>query len=210
MKLKSWGCFGEDLEKAERKERNRRGPLDRQLTDLGLEKHDKPISILTLHEAFFLAHSLDCLSLHSDKQEILTIEFCWSLFRDYHKHSNLQLDFAIEYGVYHYFRTRGWVVKSGTNYGTNFLLYKEGPSIDHAQYAVIISCESDEMDIKSRGWNSLLTYHRVVQTVCKELLLVFLVLPQMSDLKFEEPTCIKNMKLTTRTFSSQSNSPPQA
>lgn len=206
-KLKLIGCFGEDLAKAKRKEYNRRGPLDRQLTDLDLDTQTEPVIVLTLHEAFFLAYALGCFSLHFGGKETFDLKFCWNLFRDYHIHSNLQLDFAVEYGVYHYFRTRGWIVKSGTNYGVNFLLYKEGPSIDHARYAIIIINVNKDLSVKSNRWNSILTYHRVVQSVCKELLLVFVVTPDETEFTFEKPSSIKKLKLTTRIFTSQSNFP---
>lgn len=205
-KLKRLGCFGEDLEKAKRKEYNRRGPLDRQLTDLIPDTQDEPVCILTMHEAFFLAYALGCLSLRSGDREVSDLMSCWSLFRDYYLRSNLRLDFAVEYGVYHYFRSRGWIVKSGTNYGANFLLYKEGPSIDHAQFAVIIICENPATSVELNRWNSLLTFHRVVQSVCKELLLVFVVVPDKSRDTFEEPSIISKMKLETRIFTCQSNS----
>lgn len=205
-KLKRLGHFGEDFEKAKRKEYNRRGPLDRQLTDLIPDTQDEPVSILTMHEAFFLTHALGCLSLHSEGREVSGLISCWSLFRNYYLRSNLKLDFAVEYGVYHYFRSRGWIVKSGTNYGANFLLYKEGPSIDHAQYAVNIICEDHGTCAESNRWNSLLTFHRVIQSVCKELLLVFVVVPNKSNSTFEEPSIISKMKLETRIFTSQSNS----
>lgn len=203
--LKSLGCFGEDLEKARRKDYNRRGPLDRQLTDLNVTMTNEPVTILTLHEACFLAYALGCLSLQLEEQSCLSLRSYWNLCRDYHTNSNLQLDFAVEYGVYHYFRSRGWIVKSGSNYGTNFLLYKQGPSIDHAQYAVIIMYEEYETSVSSNRWNSLLTFNRVVQSACKELLLVYVIKPDKSKFTFEEPSCTDKMKIAFRTFSSQSS-----
>lgn len=203
--LKLLGCFGEDLEKAKRKDYNRRGPLDRQLADLIVNTTTEPVTILTLHEAFFLAYALGCLSLQLEEQCYLSSRSYWNLCRDYHTNSNLQLDFAVEYGVYHYFRSRGWIVKSGSNYGTNFLLYKQGPSIDHAQYAVIIMFEDYGTSVSSNRWDSLLTFNRVVQSACKELLLVFVIVPDKSKFTFEEPSCTDRMKLALRTFSSQSS-----
>ena len=47
-------------------------------------------------------------------------------------------DFPYQYAVYHHFRAKGYVVKDGTKFGCDFLLYKEGPPFYHAQYSVRI------------------------------------------------------------------------
>ena len=50
-------------------------------------------------------------------------------------------NFCEEYAVYHHFRSKGWVVKDGTKFGVEFLLYQEGPAFFHAQYSVKIVSE---------------------------------------------------------------------
>ena len=55
--------------------------------------------------------------------------------------NNLIENFCENYAVYHYFRSKGWVVKDGTKFGVNFLLYQEGPAFYHAQYSVKIATE---------------------------------------------------------------------
>ena len=52
--------------------------------------------------------------------------------------------FIVRYVVYHYYRSQGWIVKDGLNYGTDFLLYKKGMVFGHSHYAVkVVPCESD-------------------------------------------------------------------
>lgn len=41
--------------------------------------------------------------------------------------------FLLSYVAYHYFRSLGWVVKSGTKFCVDFLLYKKGPVFSHAE-----------------------------------------------------------------------------
>jgi tRNA-splicing endonuclease subunit Sen2 len=41
--------------------------------------------------------------------------------------------FLTSYVVYHYFRSLGWVVKSGTKFCVDYLLYKKGPVFSHAE-----------------------------------------------------------------------------
>lgn len=194
------GCYGIDLDTANRKEISRRGPSDQAITNLELPSAGET-TVLTLHEAFFLAYALGCLSISSESSQKLSLLDCWNLFSEYYKQSINHIEFAIEYGVYHYFRTRGWIVKSGENYGTNFLLYKLGPACDHAQYAVLIVSEDDSTALNYK-WESLLTFHRVVQSVNKELLLVYV---ECQDKVFARPESIERIRISCKIFTSISN-----
>lgn len=46
--------------------------------------------------------------------------------------------FLLTYATYHHFRSLGWVVRPGTKFGADFLLYNRGPVFSHAEFAVII------------------------------------------------------------------------
>ena len=46
--------------------------------------------------------------------------------------------FAIRYCVYHYYRSKGWIVRCGLKFGTEFLIYHQGPTMSHSDYAVLI------------------------------------------------------------------------
>ena len=41
--------------------------------------------------------------------------------------------FIINYAVYHHYRSLGWVVKGGTKFCVDYLLYKRGPVFQHAE-----------------------------------------------------------------------------
>lgn len=189
-KLVILGCFGTNVEHATRKGTDKRGPADRLLANFKYDSEPRATTLLTLHEAFFLAYGLGCLTIRSRNLEKLSLQTCWSQFRDSHKGLNVHLDFAIEYAVYHYFRSRGWVVKSGENYGTNFLLYRDKPSVEHSKYAVLIMSENEVM--KPYNWQSLLTFQRVIQSVNKELLLVYIENPSVAS---DDPRCIEKIKI---------------
>lgn len=191
--LKLLGGFGFHLESAHRKDPERRGPSDRWL----IESKLNGILALSLSEAFYLAYALGCLKIvDSETRKELDLTSCWSIFRGYHIHSCSRLNFAFEYGVYHFFKSRDWVIKTGHNYGTNFLLYHEGPSIDHAHYAVHVIDNN-----KPPEWESLLTLQRVIQSVCKKLLLVYID----TTISTESPAYIRDMKLSIKTFGSITN-----
>jgi len=191
-RLQFLGNFGTYLENASRKPVERRGPADRWLLE---SKLDGELA-LTLAEAFYLTYSLGILKVVNDKTgNQMTLLECWSEFRNLCKLSRKRLDFAMEYAVYHYFKSRDWVIKTGHNYGTNYLLYREGPAIDHARYAVHII--NDEFPPE---WESLLTLYRVLQSVCKKLLLVFV---HCATTNFDSPKCIEGIKITIRAFESK-------
>lgn len=192
------GCFGTSLDSTRRKEAHRRGPVDKRLLSLS-EKlsldSSKPYLFLSLCEAFFLLHRSKRVVIRDDRSNgigLMDVNSTWSTFREAYEKSIINTDFAIEYCVYEYFRSIGWIVKSGENYGANFLLYRKGPSSDHAQYAVILI-----LDKKQPSWNTLISYHRVTQSVCKDLLLVYVREP--SDLS-EPAACISDMRLSFRVF----------
>lgn len=46
--------------------------------------------------------------------------------------------FVLSYIVYHHFRSLGWVVKNGSKFCVDYLLYKRGPVFSHAEFAVLV------------------------------------------------------------------------
>lgn len=189
------GCYGTVLNAATRKDPQRRGPLDRYI----VEKYSDPTissrTILSLNEAYFLSTSLKCLRLKSSPDSgLLNDQQVWALFRQFYL-ENMEVDFAVEYAIYHYFRTSGWVVKGGDNYGSNFLLYKKGPSQDHASFAVKVIVEGPHYN-----WNLLLTLHRVAQSVSKQLLLAYILEDDQLPRDYTDPISIKDIKISYQLF----------
>ncbi|RKO85413.1 hypothetical protein BDK51DRAFT_52009 [Blyttiomyces helicus] len=106
-----------------------------------LPKEDPERFQLMQEEAYFLAHGLGCLAVRKDEggAEIDAHEL-WKLFRSRALSQlapagspisvaptpsglslpRLATDFAIRYAVFHHYRSRGWVVKSGIKFGTDF------------------------------------------------------------------------------------------
>lgn len=100
---------------------------------------------LTMVEAFFLAGMLGCLEVY-DTNGKLSIDALYHLCLQsqlpplvtHRPRSSLYLrpdnPFLLSYVVYHHFRSLGWVVKSGTKFCVDYLLYKRGPVFSHAEY----------------------------------------------------------------------------
>jgi len=60
----------------------------------------------------------------------------WSLIEDLDE----------KYAVYKEFREKGFIVRSGLKYGSDFTIYEFGPGIDHAPYVVEVRKKSSEID----------------------------------------------------------------
>lgn len=69
---------------------------------------------LTFEETFFLLFGLGCLQVIHFDGSLLDINNAWLYF------CKEKPDFLQKYVVYHYYRSKGWVVKPGLKYGGDF------------------------------------------------------------------------------------------
>lgn len=133
---------------------------------------------LTFEETFFLLFGLGCLQVIHFDGSLLDINNAWLYF------CKERADFLQKYVVYHYYRSKGWVVKPGFKYGGDFLLYKEGPPFYHASYIVIVEVvDADSLIIdpttvtRSMTWNNLFGLERLSETAAKEILFAQVLWP---------------------------------
>ncbi|KAL1265203.1 hypothetical protein QQF64_003230 [Cirrhinus molitorella] len=147
---------------------------------------------LSYEEAFFLVYALGCLSVYYSG-EALSVAQVWTMFR------SLQPNFSSSYAAYHYFRSKGWVPKSGIKYGTDLMLYRKGPPFYHASYSVVV----DRCDKSLRGaalrpfsWKSLAALSRTTGNVSKELMLCYVITPSdMTEDMMSSPECLKQFTI---------------
>ncbi|OQO15285.1 hypothetical protein B0A48_00668 [Cryoendolithus antarcticus] len=164
---------------------------------------------LTLEETFFLAYGLGVLdiALPPGVQTVdgpsplpsPTMTFS-HLFHTFAAHSTFPAQpsdqwlspanpFFLHYATYHHFRSLGWVVRPGTKFSCDYLLYNRGPVFSHAEFAIIIiPAFEDEYwrtlegvklrgDQKERDWWWLHCINRVQSQVKKTLVLCYVVVP---------------------------------
>ena len=120
---------------------------------------------LTPSEAFFLCYALDSLRVFpsptspptTPSQTIINpnsnpltparlLPLCLSSAAPFVPTSRIFEDssicpddkFLLTYITYHHFRSLGWTPRPGLKFGCDFLLYPNGPAIEHAPFAVII------------------------------------------------------------------------
>lgn len=93
--------------------------IERVVRDPKPHIEDEPVKTavetlnLTLEEAFFLQYALGCL-------QVIDISGPLTILQTWQKFGESKSDFIESYIVYHYFRSKGWVVKSGHKFGGNF------------------------------------------------------------------------------------------
>ncbi|XP_013787717.1 tRNA-splicing endonuclease subunit Sen2-like [Limulus polyphemus] len=172
--------------------------------DPNLQKAEDPLPVkeclqLTFEEAFFLSYGLGCLLVADEKGKILDILTMWRRFCEL-SHKN----FPAFYTAYHYFRSKGWIVKTGLKYGADFLLYKDGPPFYHASYSVLVVVvkegilreDSDKGKDRHSTWASLAALNRVTLQVAKEILYCHVIQPNgIKDEDLQSPNCISQFQV---------------
>lgn len=87
---------------------------------------------LSLVEAFFLKHAVDCLEIAGTDGRPLSAVACWRLFRQ------ASSTFVQDYIVYLSLRSKGWVPKDGLKFAVDFTAYRQGPTFFHSSYSVLV------------------------------------------------------------------------
>ncbi|KAJ3268763.1 hypothetical protein HDV01_002309 [Terramyces sp. JEL0728] len=130
--------------------------------------------LLLPEECFFLSFALGCLDLNGETK--LSIQQQWELFCK-------DDQFPVRYAVYHHYRSQGYVVRSGILFGTDFVLYKQGPQYRHSDYCVWI--------VDAVVAKELIEKNRVCNQAKKQLVLVRVQVK--GDLQY--PTCLDDFVL---------------
>jgi tRNA-splicing endonuclease subunit Sen2 len=156
---------------------------------------------LSSEEATYLAMELDVLQVFSPDGSLLNTETLWTHFLSTN-------DRFIElYTAYRYYRSKGWVPKSGLKFGVDFLLYKEGPSFYHSTYAVVVTLIEqcvEPVNLESLRnppttgltWREVIALNRVNEAAGKELIVCYVVKPpSLSPDQFKLSTCLASLQV---------------
>lgn len=144
---------------------------------------------LAPEEAFFLSYALGALRVVDDTgRELSTQELFW-LFAEnasFPPTPSVAPDstaFLTSYSVYHHFRALGWVPRHGIKFGVDWMLYGKGPALDHAEFGVMVMPGRVDQKENERGeaksWHWLHSINRVLSTVYKSMVLVYVNVPAM-------------------------------
>ncbi|KAG2180535.1 hypothetical protein INT44_003539 [Umbelopsis vinacea] len=187
-----------------------------EILDTVFEEHLQ----LSLVEGFFLAYGLGCLTILNNEKQPLSILECWKLFcnNTLKDRSNdaevisrvplttlqspmdfIQSDnpFIVKYVVYHYYRSKAWVVKDGIKFGTDYSELNE-IGIVLKVFAVIVIPSYHETSNKQENlsWSWILGMNRVCSQANKTLVLCYVNLPPQKTVHLQSPECLTQYSVT--------------
>lgn len=156
---------------------------------------------LSLDEAFFMAYSLNCLSVYEvidGAATALDTDGLWCRLCD------ARFDFLTLYLAYHHFRSKGWIPRTGLQYGVDFVLYQRHPALAHSDYSVLIQplpgvCSKTENLMRPpMSWHDLQVTNRLTSQVGKRLLLLYVQDNAGPSIDLSSPKCLTHFAVQER------------
>lgn len=165
-------CFGRPIVTAEK---------DKQWYQLGME------------EAFYLCHSLKCLKIVGEDNSMKNDDELWQYMKAKKE------TFPLLYKAYSHLRKKNWVVRSGSQYGVDFVAYRHHPSLVHSEYAVLVLAEGEDGENgRLRVWSDIHCTVRLCGGVAKTLLILTI---NKNGQGTATPSCLEQYAVEERTIS---------
>ncbi|XP_062229887.1 probable tRNA-splicing endonuclease subunit Sen2 [Phragmites australis] len=142
-------------------------------------------------EVFFLCHALKCITVESENKKHMCERELWDHL------SSTSESFPEMYKAYEHLRLKNWVVRSGLQYGADFVAYRHHPALVHSEFAVIVVPEGKEFGGRLKVWSDLLCALRASGSVAKTLL-VLTISRRSCELGF--PDCLEQLIAHERTI----------
>lgn len=153
---------------------------------------DKQWFQLTMEEAFYLFYVLKCIRVVGEDQCEKSCEELWMYMK-----SNKE-NFPNLFKAYLHLRMKNWVVRSGCQYGVDFVAYRHHPSLVHSEYAVIVLSDANgESDGRLLCWSDYQCTLRLCGSVAKTLLVLYI---DQCGQKETSPSCLENYVVEERTI----------
>lgn len=146
---------------------------------------DKHWFQLSFEEAFYLCYSLKCLKINGSGTGPQNDEELW------HYMKSKKETFPCFYKAYSHLRMKYWVVRSGSQYGVDFVIYRHHPSRVHSEYGVLVLSDGEDKDLNGRlrVWSDIHCTTRLVGSVAKILLVLHVNKIGNNN---ESPLCLAN------------------
>lgn len=148
---------------------------------------------LALDEAFYMSYALNNLTVfdlvpnNNNDDTITTISTSSAKQLDHtelwQRCRSLRSDFLPMYLAYHHYRSKGWIARTGQQYGADYVLYQRHPAIAHSDYSIMIiplpssppsQQQSEESPMRpSLDWHDVQVLNRMSTQVCKRLILFY-------------------------------------
>lgn len=165
-------CFGRPIVTTEK---------DKQWYQLGME------------EAFYLCHTLKCLKIVGEDNSMKNDVELWQYMKAKKE------TFPLLYKAYSHLRKKNWVVRSGSQYGVDFVAYRHHPSLVHSEYAVLVLSEGEDGENgRLRVWSDIHCTVRLCGGVAKTLLILTI---NKNGQGTATPSCLEQYVVEERTIS---------
>lgn len=151
---------------------------------------DKQWFQLSMDEAFYLCFALKCVKIVCNDKWLKNDEEFWSYVTP--KRANFP-NLCIAYS---HLRMKNWVVRSGSQFGVDFVAYRHHPALVHSEYAVLVlSGEDENTNGRLRVWSDFQCTLRLCGSVAKTLLVLYID-KNGNDVVF--PSCLENYSVEER------------
>lgn len=148
---------------------------------------------LTLQEAFYMCYTLKCLKIVGDDGVVKSNEELWNFMT-----SEVDM-FPKFFQAYSHLRKSNWVVRSGSQYGVDYVVYRHHPALVHSEYAVIVLSERNSSSSERlKLWSDFYGTIRLCGGVAKTLLVLHVL--GISN-ETDSPICLKNCRIEAHTIS---------
>ncbi|GMH06777.1 hypothetical protein Nepgr_008617 [Nepenthes gracilis] len=142
---------------------------------------------LCLEEAFYMFYFLKCLKIKGYDSSAKNEVELWHLM------SSKREMFPELCKAYSHLRMKNWVVRSGSQYGVDYVVYRHHPALVHSEYAVIVlSDTSDDADERLRVWSDFHCTTRLCGSVAKTLLVLHV---HKNGSGTNSPMCLENYNI---------------
>ncbi|CAN6863022.1 unnamed protein product [Brassica oleracea] len=156
---------------------------------LSAEKDKKCIQ-LSFEEAFYLLYNLKCIKIYLQGRCLENEVDTWMYMK------SQRPNFPKFFKAYSHLRSKNWVLRSGLQYGVDFVAYRHHPSLVHSEYSVLVqSGDSNRL----RVWSDVHCAVRLSGSVAKTLLTVHVSgNSKKEDLNL--PLCLENYRVEEQTI----------
>jgi tRNA-intron endonuclease len=111
-------------------------PLGLRKTKPGIQ--DRPLVLSSFETVYLSEYHIIQITL---EDEIQSQEELINMF------SQIYHDFQRKYRIYKYLRNKGYIVRPGMKFGSDFIIYEQGPGYDHSKWVVHV--EKDDIKLQA-------------------------------------------------------------
>nr|XP_043621650.1 tRNA-splicing endonuclease subunit Sen2-1-like isoform X3 [Erigeron canadensis] len=148
----------------------------------------------TLEEACYLYFSLKCIKIVGDDDSVKTDNDLWEYM------TSKKVDFPNVFKAYSHLRDKNWVVRSGCQFGVDFVAYRHHPSLVHSEYAVLVFSKGKvDGNDRLRVWSDFQSMLRLCGSVAKTLLILY-VNTNGEKVIASSPSCLDGYSVVERTI----------